>query len=132
MSFGADIVANFLTDTLTVTRTAAGAYTTGIYAAGNTSTFTIDACVQPAAGLQRVVGGRDLRSEIDGQHVDDVRVLYTATELRTRTPSVEPDLVSYDNDTWTVMRVELWDLPTSGVQDLHYRVTITRKTEGAS
>ncbi len=95
-----------------------------------TNTFLIPACVQPAAGLQRVVGGRDMLSKVDGEHVDDVRVIYTATELFTRTPDYEADEITLEGSQWVVFRVEKWFLITEA--NTHYKVVITRLVSGAS
>lgn len=96
-----DVIASFATGTYSVTRTAAGAYTVGRYAAGGTSTFSIEASVQP-------VTGRDLKKVPEGHHADELRIVYTTTELRTRAPGSEPDVVTIDSEPWHVVRFERW------------------------
>ena len=130
MGFGEEVVAAFLTDVLTVSRTAAGAPVDGIWIKPASTTFTIQACVQPAHGLQRVTGGRDMSSKTDGEHVDDVRVIYTSTQLHTRTPDYEPDEVTLEDGQWVVIRVEKWFLVQA--VNTHYQVLVTRLNLGAS
>ncbi len=118
-----------ITDTLVVTRHAVGTYTAGIYATGAVTTFTCDAAVQPAFGLNRVVGGADLGAKVDGQHVTDVRDFFTRTFLKTRTPTTDPDVITgFEGADWTVARVEKWNL--SG--EVYYRCLISKITGGAS
>lgn len=114
-----DSITAFLTpgSPYTVTRKAAGAYSTGYYAPGATTTFAIAASVQP-------VTGRDLRSLPEGQHAEESRVIYTATELRTRTPTTEPDVITIDGDPWEVTRVERWEF---GTDTTHYRAYASRQ-----
>jgi hypothetical protein len=117
------------TGTYTVTRRAASAFTDGIYpGGGSASTFSIAAVVEPATGLQRVVGGYEMRSDNDGQRTNDIQVIYTRTELYTRRPTHEADLVTIGGRQFTVFRVESWNL--SG--EVHYRALATLKTSGAS
>lgn len=94
------------------------------------STFTVRACVQPATGLQRVTGGRDMLSKVDGEHVDDVRVIYVATELYTRRPDYEDDEVTLEGSQWVVFRVEPWPLVLP--ENKHYRAVVTRLNLGTS
>ena len=99
---------------LTIQRHGVGAFDdeAGRWAPGPASTFTIVANVQPATGMQRVVGGRDMREDEQGEHVDDVRVVYTPTELRTRDTTTEPDLViGYKGGDWICVRQEEWESP---------------------
>lgn len=115
---------------LTVIRRAAGTFNIdGVWVPGAATTFTIGSVsIQSASGITRVVGGRDFNADEQGEYVTDVRVLYTAVELRTRTPAFEPDQVLYEGGTWTVIRVEQWALN----DDVTYRSLITRETHGGS
>lgn len=118
-----------LTGTYTVTRRAVGTMVDGIYSGGGaTTTFAMPAVVEPATGLQRVVGGYEMRSDNDGQRTNDIQVIYTRTELYTRRPTHEADLVTIGGRQYTVFRVEAWNL--SG--EIHYRALATLKTAGAS
>lgn len=113
----------------TVTRRLAGTFTDGIYNGGGaTSTFTINAVVESATGLQRVVGGNETRADDSGQRTNDIRVIYTRTELFTRTPTHEPDLITIKGRQYTIWRVEPWDL----TGEIHYRALATLKTSGGS
>lgn len=118
--------------TLTVTRTnTTGAYVDGIWVPGTTTTFTIDAVIQPAFNLNRVIGGADLEGSVENERVVEIYQIHTRTELKTRKkgpPAIEPDLVEYDGAQWTVARVEKWDLDG----EAHYHAVITRVTKGAS
>ncbi len=131
-----DSIIDLKTHDLTVIRYAEGSFNTdGLWVKGSSTTFVVEACVQPATGMQRVVGGRDMRSDEQGQKTDDVRVVYTPTELKTRDVGFEPDqIVNLEGGTWTVTRVEpyqaieFFDDPT----DIYYRVLITKETHGAA
>ena len=123
-----DTITSLATGSYTVTRWAVGSFTDGIYAKGAPTTFAIRAVLEVATGMQRVVPGRDMLGEPEGQTVNDVRILYSKEELRTRQPDQEPDEVTIDGSQWLVFRVEWWNL---GGQ-VHYRTVVTRKTAGAS
>ena len=121
------------TGTYTVTRRLKGSYTDGIYTAGSSSTLTISAVVESATGLQRVVGGFEMRTDNDGQHANDIRVIYTRTELFTRSDSYEPDLISLNGRNYTIFRCEPWDLAFYETgNEVHYRALATRVTQGAT
>lgn len=68
------VITCFQTGTYTITRTAADTYTDGLRTAGATSTFTIDASIQP-------VTGRKLLALPEARRTQDIRVLWTATAL---------------------------------------------------
>ena len=87
--------------TYTVTRYAAGDYDEGVYEEGATSTFTIDASVQPA-------GGKDLERLPEGERLKDYLTVLTPTELRTRADAASPDRVSIDGATYEVVEVADW------------------------
>jgi hypothetical protein len=118
--------------TLTVTRTTTtGAYVDGIWVKGASTTFTIDAVIQPAFNLNRVIGGADLEGNVENQSVVEIYQVHTRTQLFTRKkgpPAIEPDLIEYDDAQWTVARVEEWDIDG----EVHYHAVITRVTHGAS
>jgi hypothetical protein len=126
-----DVIDSLFSDEeVTFTRRTGGAYVDGIWVPGtNVSIITIPAAsIQPATGLQRVVGGRDMRSDEQGQLVYDVRVLYSYVELKVREPGVDPDIVLFEGDNWTVVRVEKWVLN----DEITYRALIVREARGAS
>ncbi len=123
-----DSITSLVNATVTVTRHAEGVYTNGIYAPGAASTFTCDVVMQPAFGLNRVIGGADLHAGVEGQSTTDVLNFFTVTEIKTRTPTTDPDVITYRGASWTVARVEPWTL----ISDTYYRVLITKQTGGAS
>ena len=120
----ADVIARFGTGTYQVTRPAIGTWVDGHYVnEGAPSTFPIDASVQP-------MSGRDLRDLPEGMHAEDVRRLWTRTELRTASTQIgasssnassEPDVVSIDGEDYRVVRVEHF-----AILDDFYRVLVAR------
>lgn len=83
-----------------VTRRAKGTYTNGRFSGpGTSTTIRITASVQP-------VDGKDLVVIPDGQRTDESRKVYTATQLLTRTPTTEPDLITIGGEPWAVFRVD--------------------------
>lgn len=117
----------------TVTRTLKGAYVDGIYTPGATSTLTIRAVMEPATGLQRVVGGFEMISGHQGRTTNDIRVLYTRTQLFAQTPTHDPDLVTINGRQFTVFRCEPWDLAKDAANnEVHYRALCTLDNDGAA
>lgn len=126
-----DAILDVDAETLTVSRTPVGAYdpVTGLYVPSASSTFTIVAAVQPAFNLNRIIGGADLSAHVDLQHATDVRQLHTATLLKTRTPTTDPDVIlGLEDANWTVARVERWTLDG----ETHYHCVIAKQTGGGS
>lgn len=117
-----------------VTRRLAKVPVNGIFVAQATSTLNITAVREPATGMQRVVGGRDLLANEQGQTVTDVQVLWTTTPLYTRTasptfsPLYDPDLIAMFGGSYEVFRTEQWELGG----DITFRVVATRINLGAS
>lgn len=96
------VIDSLATGTYQVSRTAAGVYdANGRYTAGAVTSLDIIASVQP-------VGGRKLMDLPEGQRGDEIRVVYTRTELFSRAPGRDPDRVSIDGAAWTCVRVERW------------------------
>ena len=102
----------------TVTRYGAGTgNSAGHWTQPSGSTFSIFASVQP-------LSGRALRDLPEGLRADDVRWVYTNTELR----SIQPGDDLYDTiaieggDVWRVTKVERFTV-LSG----HYRATVERE-----
>ncbi len=130
-----DSIDAFLTDTVTVTRRPRGTYVDGIYVPSSTvTTFPVQVAIEPATGMQRVVGGRDQRSDEQGEQVYDVRQFFTRTKMLVRTepngpdPGSDADEVAYEGGTWVVFRVEEW----THTGQTYYRCVMVRKTAGAS
>lgn len=123
-----DTISGLGTGSYVVTRRGVGTYVDGIYTRGSViATFTILAVVQPATGMQRVVPGKDMLAHADGQTVDDVLALHTATELHPAAPTGEADYVNVEGADWLVFRVEKWNLSNQ----IFYRAVIARDTVGA-
>lgn len=123
-----DVIGSLATGNYLVTRHAHGTVADSIYTTGAVTTFTIEACIQPATGLQRVTGGRDMRSKEDGQLIDDMRVMFTTTKLTCQdsVPGQDPDIVTFDDGEFLVFRVEPWDLGG----DVYYHCVMTRRGGG--
>lgn len=101
----------FQTGVYTVTRRAVGTFVDGNYVENPvTTTFTIRAVIQPAREIARVTAGRDLLEREQNQHVDDVRIIHSNTEICTRTAALDPDKITFEGGTWTVIRVEHWEM----------------------
>jgi hypothetical protein len=128
-----DSIDALATGTYTVTRRVRGSYTDGVYSGpGTTTTFTISAVQEPATGLQRVTGGDETRSDEQGRRTNDIRVLYTRTELFAETSGYEPDLVTINGRQYSVWRCEPWDLAYyEASNEVHYRALATRVTQGS-
>lgn len=110
------VIERFATGTYTVTRRGTGTYSSGRLVAGSTSTFTITASLQP-------VRGRELQNLAPAQHGEEVKVLYTATLLRVRSPDGAGDLVTINSESWEVFQVEPWE----AFGETHYRAYVARK-----
>lgn len=129
-----DTIDALATGQYTVTRRTRGTYVDGIYSGpGATSTFAISAVLEPATGLQRVVGGFEMRADYDGRRVNDIRVLYTKIELYTDSDTHEADLITLNGRQYTVFRVEPWDIAYYETNNtVHYQVLCTRVTQGST
>lgn len=73
----------------------------GTVLSGNPITFQAEMSIQP-------VTGRNLKLLPEGQYAEESRVIFTETELRTRTHSNDPDLVEIDGESWKVFNVQKW------------------------
>lgn len=60
----------------------------------------------PIVADVQAVSGRALDDAIEGQRGRETVVIYTTSELRTRTPTTEPDLIAIDGSIWEVVRVQ--------------------------
>jgi hypothetical protein len=103
-------IADFATGVYTVTRRTAGTRVGGRWTAGASTGFPVQLCVQPPTG-------RELRDLPEGARGDDVRVVYTATELLLR-----DEITLEDGDQYAVIRAERWDLTGA----VHWRCWIAR------
>lgn len=91
-------IGSMATGTFTVTRTAEGTQVLGRYTLGATSTFTIVAIDQP-------LDGRVMLPLPEGIRAEEVRLLHTATALRTRDGNGEPDYVTIRGEVYYVWKV---------------------------
>lgn len=105
-----DAIISLGSSTYTVWRTAEGAYVDGIYAAGAVSEFTIVAEVQDTTGQQ-------LQNPPEAQYASSLKIIFTTTELKTRSDTTEPDRISIDGQIYEVYQVEHWGFFGS----THYR-----------
>jgi len=95
------VINSLKTGTYVVTRTADGSYDAhGRYATGSSSTFNMDAVVQPYGG------GRKMLPLPEGVRAEDVRLIHTATALRTRDNAGEADSVAIGGENYSVYAVE--------------------------
>src|SRR5262245_31168887 len=94
-------IAAFSTGTYAVTRIAAGSYTTGRYTEGASSGFNIDASIQP-------ITGRVTQAVPEGYRAEEMRVVFTTTELRALTPTTRGDFITYNGEVWEVAKSERW------------------------
>lgn len=129
-----DSIDALATGTYTVTRRAKGTFTDGIYSpAGSATTFTISAVVESATGLQRVVGGSELRFDEQGRRRNDIRVIYTRTELYVQTDTHDPDIITINGRQYTIFRCEPWDLAYyEGSNEVHYQALCSLVTQGGA
>lgn len=115
----AAILATLKTGTYTVTRRGAVTYDEDSRepVAGDLTTFTIDASIQPATG-------RTMKNLKEGIRTADVRGCWTATEIRTadEETKVEADIVTVDGTDYEVFSVERWSAPLA-----HYRAVLVKR-----
>jgi membrane protein implicated in regulation of membrane protease activity len=103
---GADLIADFATDTYSVTRRAAATYVDGIATPGATTTFSILAAVVPASG-------RDLLRLPEGRRSTETKTVYTASVLLVgAVGGNEADIVTIEGDSWEVQTAGQWPAAT--------------------
>ncbi len=109
----------FQTGTYTVSRPGSGVYTDGVWVPAASSTFPIDASIQPAKG-------KDLQFLPEGFTIDGTKKLYTETMLQVGDSDSQSDTVAIGSETWRVVTVEHfegWD--SNG----HYKAMIAKTDE---
>lgn len=98
------LIADFATNgTYPVTRRPRGGYVNGVATTGITSTFSIQASVQPASG-------RDLERLPEGRRALSTTIIFTTTKLITggqNSPN-DADLVLIEGAPWEIQHVEQW------------------------
>lgn len=129
-----DSIDALATGTYTITRRARGTYTDGVYSGpGATTTFTISAVQESATGLQRVTGGDETRADEQGRRTNDVRVIYTRTQLFAESDAYEPDIITINGKQYRIWRCEPWDLAYyEGSNEVHYQALATKITQGST
>ena len=95
-------------------RTAVGVTVSGRYTPGSTSTVQLSSntSVQPQTGEQ-------LKVAPEGRHADELKAVYTTTDLRARPV---PDLVTIGGEQYEVYLVERW--PAFGAT--HYEALVSK------
>lgn len=107
------------TGTYTVTRRGGGTYDAdGYHVAGSSSTFSIDAVVQPYAG------GRRMLPLPEGVRAEDVRHVHTTTALRTRDNAGEADAIAIGGEVYYAWAVEG---PYTLGGSTHYEAYVARR-----
>lgn len=89
------VIQRFKTGTYTITRRTSDTYTNGLRTPGTSSTFTLDASVQP-------VTGSDLKILPEARRTEDVRVFWTTTQLQTLP---NPDVITIASENYEVFQV---------------------------
>jgi hypothetical protein len=105
-------ISSFATGTYTRTRYAAGTIADGVKTRGAGATATITASVQP-------LSGQDLQALPEGRRTDEVKAVFTTSELLTR------DRLSIDGEVFEVDKVEPW--PAFGLS--YFRAVCSRRTK---
>ena len=114
------VIRFFKTGEYTIKRTVAGSVTLGRYTEGVTTTFKINASIQP-------VTGRMLENLQEYQASMTDKVIYTEfAELKTRSSVQEPDVIVITNqagveEDWEIYMVEHFNVISS-----HWRALATR------
>jgi hypothetical protein len=96
------IIARYNTGTYSVSRDNV-AVVNGLASFGSPTTFSIDASVQP-------LNNKSLRDMPEGQSVDDSLVLFTLTELKLRTATTAPDVVTIGGAKYRVTKATFYGL----------------------
>jgi hypothetical protein len=98
----AGVISSLASGTYTVTRKAASSYLVGRQlSAATVATLTITAVVHPLTG-------KELARLPEGMRTKELKVVITATELKTQGSSQEPDSIVIGSDTFEVQTVEAW------------------------
>lgn len=114
-----DTITSLATGSYVVTRTAPGSMTQGRFTAGATSSFSIQAVVQPYAA------GRKMLPLPEGIRAEDTKLLHTVTPLRTTDNTGDADKIVILGDTFVVWAVQG---PYTLGESTHYEAYVTRRT----
>lgn len=105
--------------TVTVTRSGAGSYINGRWAAGVASQFSISASIQPAK-----MKHEELLHLPEGDRNRSALRVYTPTELRSANEAdgTPADFIAWDGEQWEVVKVDVWTLGIAHCKALALRV----------
>ncbi len=110
------VIGRFTSGNYVITRALASTNVMGRAVAGTaTALAAVAMSVQPATG-------RALKLAPEGATADDVRVIYTTTQLYTLTDTYAPDRITIGGDTFVVYKVETFGILSGG----HYRAYASR------
>lgn len=93
------VISSFSTGSYTRTRTSVGTTVDGTYVEGSTSTSSILGSLQP-------VTGDLLKSLPEGRRADEVKVLYTTSDVIVKPI---PDKFTIDGEQWETEKVMKWE-----------------------
>ncbi len=113
-----NVIGRFKSGTYTITRTGASTNVNGYAVSGAVTTIPdVVMSVQPA-------DGRAMKLAPEGCTSEDVRIIYTTTQLLTLTPDNAPDRITIDGDVYVVFKVQTFGIISGG----HYRAYAARQT----
>lgn len=113
----------------TVRRRDPGTTEDGLYTSDAApTTVTVIGSVQPARGLPRITGGRDMYVTEQNQHTVEALVGFFTTIVYERTPEHAPDEISIRGRWYTVTRSERWELD----EEVFWVAVLDLQTGGAS
>ncbi len=105
----------FTSGTYTVTRRATGSLANGDWTPGASSTFTVEADLQP-------LSGNDLKILPEGQHGEEMQKLYLSVELFTARLDKEADQITIDGAEWKVINVRKYTILTGNFKVIVARI----------
>jgi hypothetical protein len=110
------VVSKYQTGLYPTTR-ATGALIGGLWVDGSPVTFNLGASIQD-------IDGATLRDLPEGQSAQDSIVIFTTTELRIRTATTAPDVITYNGAQFRVTAVASFGIISGG----HYRAFAEKVT----
>lgn len=113
MALFKSLIDTFKSGTYTVTRSGATTLVKGRPTAGASTTFDVEASVQPLTG-------KDTQSLPEGFYTTNTLVVFTRTKLNP-VSSADSDRINIRGEDYDVMNVEYWE-GWSGIDDTYYRI----------
>lgn len=102
---------------LTVTRSVAGSYVSGVYQDGLTSTIAMGACVQPARP-------KDVQALPEGLRSEQALLVFTAVALNAATAAgAKGDTFAFEGATYEVRQTEPWNQMAGFYKAIAVKVT---------